>query len=109
MKQKAFKSLYGRGFQITFDNQVTLSTCFGWTSRCENNECSDEEPFYKTDWESKDAEVLIKKGDEFITHQYTKRNQLFIENVGFREWLKIFDWCRNYKTKKNLTQTKRTK
>jgi hypothetical protein len=50
----------GKGFQMTFENGVTLSVQFGPANYCENYGVNDFQAPRKTDrWKSKDAEVAI--------------------------------------------------
>jgi len=101
-----FKITSGKGFHLIFKNGVTLSTQIGWGNYCDNYNFSGdmESIMKKNSWESKDCEIGIwDKNKNWITKQMNK--ELFNEKnsddvkgyVNFKNWLKIVDWCKNYK------------
>lgn len=114
-----FKITDSQGFHITFDNGVTLSTQFGPSNYCEHypdlrseapSMVDFEAPREERHWECSNAEIAIwiDGEEEWITHEMIK--DLFPEElyedsdmkvqvkgwVEMEDWLKIFDWCRNY-------------
>jgi hypothetical protein len=98
-----FRTCFNRGFHITFDNGVTLSTQIGAGTYSDNH----DEPFDfekpRKSWDADEVEVAIWKGkNNWITKEYTKNQEgdSVIGWVKFDEWLKIFDWCRNYEVTK---------
>lgn len=102
-----FKITYGKGFHLIF-KYVTLSTQIGYGSYCDNYNFIGMNIYdlnNKKDWESKTCEIAIweNKNGKWITKQMEK--ELFNINdgddvkgyVNFEDWLKIFEWCKNYK------------
>jgi len=99
---KTFRNTNGRGFQITFPNGITLSTQFGWGNYCENYEGSEklalQEELTKTNWESNDAEIaIIGRHGEWLTKEFKDEGDDVLGRIKIDEWLKAFDFCRNYK------------
>ncbi len=111
---KNFRITKCRGFHITFPNGVTLSTQFGYINYCENryNEEYDDKNIIKfitehkalTDVESDTVEVGIwDKNGEWITKKMAK--EVFDKDIDddvmgwvtIDKWIKIFDWCKNYR------------
>ena len=94
-----FKTTENKGFQITFDNGITLSTQFGPGNYADNYDApflfGDKMPrFYSSD----ESEIAIwKKDGTWITKEYEDRGDNVLGYVPFEKWLSIFDWCRNYK------------
>ena len=114
-----FKITNHRGFHLTFENGVTLSTQFGVGNYCEHHPdprydppstMDFREPRDKDTWESEDVEIAIWTEEEWITHEMFEA--LFPEEqyensdmkeqvkgwVEMEDWLKILDWCREYTT-----------
>lgn len=63
----------GKGFQMTFDNGVTLSVQFGPANYCEHHGSLDfDEPRKRGVWKSKNAEVaiLLPNGDFYPIQEH---------------------------------------
>ena len=64
---------YGRGFQMEFENGVTVSVQFGGWTRSDKGVTTAEvavfrdEEWYFADMESQDL-ILVKQGSEVMTH-----------------------------------------
>lgn len=59
-----FRSTERKGFQITFENGLTVSVQWGAGNYCENQYCGD---FYHTkDEESRDAEVAVWSSERWL-------------------------------------------
>jgi len=106
-----FTITYGKGFHIKFLNGVTLSTQIGAANYCSNydNSISEEckTPAGKLFVQSPDCEIAIWDKDK---KWITKQAIIDIEGsandwddvkgrIEVDEWLKYFDWARNYKGK----------
>ena len=68
-----FQICDGKGFQMTFENGVTLSVQFGPGNYCENRSTEDFSVPRKTSlWKSKDAEIaiLLPNGEFYQIHEY---------------------------------------
>lgn len=111
---KNFRITECRGFHITFPNKVTLSTQFGYIHYCENrcNEKYNEENIIKfvtehktlTNIESNTVEIGIwDKEGRWITKEMAK--DVFDKDIAddvigwvtIEDWIKIFEWCKEYK------------
>ena len=105
-----FKITYGKGFHITFNNGITLSTQFGYGNYCDNRMNSSTDPFPdngKTSpvIECKNAEIAIwDRDDNWITQDMFK--DLNIDGcddvlgwVTTDQWFKILEWCKNREEK----------
>ena len=99
-----FKTNDNKGFHITFPNGITLSTQFGGGNYCQNYNFPIGREREQGNIESEDAEIAIWNEKKWITDKMIVK--LFPEkeypdsvlgNVKIEEWLKIFDWCRNYR------------
>ena len=90
-----FQITDGRGFQMTFENGVTLSVQFGPANYCENRSTDDFKAPRKTSlWKSKDAEVAILLPDgEFYQIQ---------ECDKVEGWQTVEDVCRWIEVARNL-------
>ncbi len=97
-----FRITFGKGFHIVFDNGITLSTQFGYGNYCDNNNKSNDSHKPKH-LSCDDCEIAIwDKDKKWITKNCLI--DLGIENdddvlgrVNMDRWLKILDWCKNYK------------
>jgi len=76
-----------KGFQMTFENGVTLSVQFGPGNYCENRNVDDfKAPQKSHRWDSKDAEVAILMPDgEFYQIQ---------EHDNVEGWQTVEDVCK---------------
>lgn len=96
---KTFRTCDNKGFQITFPNGITLSTQFGWGNYCEHN--YDPMPNFKKprpDAFSDTAEIaIIGPDDEWLTRDFKDGGDDVLGWVKIDDWLKAFDWCRNWK------------
>ena len=90
-----FQICDGKGFQMTFENGVTLSVQFGPGNYCENRSTDDLElPRKKSLWKSKDAEVAILLPDgEFYQIQ---------EHDQVEGWQTVEDVCKWIELARNL-------
>lgn len=96
-----FRITGGKGFHITFPNGVTLSTQFGPGNYGDNY----DESFFteKKDWESNEAEVAMWvnlphiNNSAWITEEFEDHGDQVIGYCDFEKWLRIFNWCLNYK------------
>ena len=94
-----FKVTFGKGFHLVFENGVTLSTQFGYGNYCTNKNTRDMQGILSCE----NAEIAIfDKNESWLTKECLI--DLNIENDGdvlgyvdMDKWLKILDWCRNYK------------
>lgn len=112
--EKSFKITRCKGFHITFPNGLTLSTQFGYGNYCENeyNEDYENENMIKfviehktlTIVESNTVEIAIwDKNGKWKTREMAK--EVFNKDIGddvmgwvtIDEWIKIFNWCKNYR------------
>lgn len=88
-------------FWLTFDNGITLSTIFGYCSYSENrygDESIQIKDRFDVRYESDNAEIaIINPEGDFITKKYKDDGDGVLGYVSFDEWLKIVDWCKNYK------------
>ena len=111
-----FKIIEQKGFHLTFDNGITLSTQFGPSNYCEHHPdlatnhgtlSLDAPKNEDVNWESKDAEIAIWDSDRtWITNEMLKdlypseaseSHETRVKGrVGMEDWLKILDWCRKY-------------
>ncbi len=112
-----FKITDQKGFHLTLDNGITLSTQFGPGNYCEHHPKPLSDGYTSTDlnaprekgvnWESKNVEIAIWDEDHtWITNEMFK--DLFPDEasgshevqvkgwVEMEDWLSILDWCRNY-------------
>jgi len=95
-----FKTCNNKGFHIKFPNGITLSTQFGPGNYGDNY----DDPFIMPDGKEKrsyqyfESEVAAwdEKG-KWITDEYRPGSGGVIGYLDIGEWLKFFDWCRNYK------------
>lgn len=101
-KKKHFQTCDNKGFHLTFDNGLTLSTQFGPGNYGDNY----DKPFHfsGTDiprsYDADQVEVAIIGSDgAWVTKQYRDDGDDVLPRVEFDEWLKIVDWCKNW-TKK---------
>jgi len=100
-----FKACGNKGFHLTFPNGVTLSTQFGPANYGDNYDApltlSAEEERKHGGYKSWNAEVAAWVGkDKWITDEYRPGSGGVIGYLDMEEWLKFFDWCRNYKALK---------
>lgn len=102
---KHFRTMRNKGFHLKFDNGVILSTQFGPYNYCgtyPNNIDFHEKMDNKFDYESDDAEIgIFDKDRNWITKEYKNDGDDVLGFVSFDEWLKIIEWCKNYKAKGN--------
>ena len=110
-----FRITRQKGFHLTFDNGITLSTQFGPGNYCEHNPTPmDFEPpdldaprEEDVNWESKDVEIAIWDSDRtWITHEMltdlypseaSESHEVQVKGwVRMEDWLKILNWCRKY-------------
>lgn len=102
-----FRITSGKGFHLTFPNGITLSTQIGAGNYCvnHNQEISEElETKAKNlDVRSCNCEIAIwDKDGKWITKEMNTdlfNNEYPDDVMGYVEiedWLKIFDWCKNY-------------
>ena len=101
----------GKGFQITFPNGITLSTQFGGVNYCGNRN-HPIVPLGYTDYlGSENTEIAVFAGKDKTENWLTKQayKETFDEDldddvkgyVKLKEWLRILDWCREYKPEKD--------
>jgi hypothetical protein len=85
----------GKGFQMTFENGVTLSVQFGPANYCENRNVNDiHAPSKKSRWKSKDAEVaILLPGGDFYKIQ---------EHDVVEGWQSVEDVCKWIELARNL-------
>lgn len=113
-----FQITSGKGFHLTFPNGVTLSTQIGGGNYCSNRDYPitpmpyTDKNYLKNIMElppSSNCEIMvwIGEGDDqkTLTRKITKRtckmacgDDDVIGYVGFEDWLKIVNWCKNYKS-----------
>ena len=90
-----FQICDGKGFQMTFENGVTLSVQFGPGNYCENRSTDDFSAPRKTGcWKSKDAEVaiLLHDGEFYQIQEYDQ-----VEG-----WQTVEDVCKWIEIARNL-------
>ena len=96
-----FRITFGKGFHLVFKNGITLSTQFGYGNYCDN--CNIPNPKAGKNVECKDCEIAIwTEGGNWITKKCLddigiENNDTVLGRVDMETWLKILDWCRNYK------------
>lgn len=92
-----------RGFHITFENGITLSTQFGGGNYCSNRDINIGSESSENKLQSRDAEIAIWDAHgKWLTQQAYK--ETFDEAIGddvkgyvkIEEWLKILNWCQAY-------------
>ena len=114
-----FRTIENKGFHIVFPNGICLSTQFGWGNYCGNYpDVKRVNEMEQLSTESDDVEIAIWDINE--PRQKDKRRDWLTSNmikdlfptdpeddvmgyVTIDMWLKIFDWCRNYKKSKEST------
>ena len=100
-----FRITRGKGFQVTFDNGITLSTQFGAGNYCENHSYDPQELKRPAkDITCSNAEIAIWQDFDktWLTRQAYK--DLFNEDIeddvkgwiDTSEWAKLIQWCENY-------------
>lgn len=95
--KRCFETCSNRGFHITFDNGITLSTQIGAGNYCDNYHSEFDFKNPRNSWKSDECEIAIMDKDgNFITKQLSNKDDV-MGWVKFEKWLKVFDWCRNYK------------
>jgi len=96
------------GFQILFQNGITLSTQFGGGAYCGIHDIEVGSEKLLSRLESKDAEIAIfengNNGGWLTKQAYLECFDKDIEDdvkgyVELPEWLTLLDWCRTYKPK----------
>lgn len=93
-----FKSTFGKGFHLVFDNGITLSTQFGYGNYCANNMRRDI--INGGILSCEDAEIaIISKDGGWLTRNCLidlgiKADDDVLGCVDMETWLKILDWCR---------------
>lgn len=99
-----FKVNGGRGFHITFPNEVILSTQFGYGNYCDNydrSELRDSKNLLDNDVICRDAEVAVLYKDIWITDDMYREvfghrlDNNVLGSVDIIMWLKILEWCKN--------------
>lgn len=101
----SFKITGGKGFHMTFPNDVTVSVQFGPCSYCEHYD-DDMMKWVlskgKGTIESKDAEVAIfMKDGTWLSHEYDKNSNEVIGYQSIEEVWEILKWAKNYEGKKD--------
>jgi len=90
-------SIFKKGFSLTFENGLCISTRFGGGNYCDN---------YESDFNSKDippckdCEIAILdtlRGDAFVTKEFFGKDNDVKGYVTFNEWLEIVDKIKNWK------------
>lgn len=101
-----FKITGSKGFHITFPNGVILSTQFGGGNYCDNYDKEIGEERKKSEYASTNCEIAIWQiadRNNWITEkmEWEVFGKVLGDNVkgyvNMEDWLKIFDWCKNYK------------
>lgn len=103
----------GKGFHITFQNGVRLSSQIGYGNYCDNYNniellhlSTNPKAFSKV--KSSTCEIAIfDKNDNWITKEYLKTTNEYDPEYEYtyavkgyveqEEWFRIFEWCKNYK------------
>ena len=87
-----------KGFQITFDNGVTVSVQFGYGDYCNNRLPNTRILFYTEGQKCENAEVAIWNADTWITKKYDPDlTDDVIGHVPPDEIAKIIAWAQAYK------------
>jgi len=101
MERKTFYT-DGRGFQITFDNGICLSTQFSGFHYCSNRTGLELEQ--KESYSSNNAEVaVLDKNGDFITKRAYKcafGTDLYDDVDGYvhiDDWYRLLNWCKEQK------------
>ena len=109
-----FKVTGGKGFHLTFENGVTISTQFGGGNYCDNHDYPIVEMPYSTEGQIKleaktpvcpNAEIMIwLEGSESITQEIVKKvlgedagEDTVAGYIGIDDWTKIIAYLREYK------------
>lgn len=71
-----FRSTMGKGFQMTFENGLTVSVQWGASNYCENRFPANRDFSYSKDAKSKDAEIAIFYKGEFLNPQYFTEKEI---------------------------------
>jgi len=103
-----FKITDGKGFRITFDNDVTVSVQFGFGNFCNNqfnlevfdNIVNNNDLCCQCD----NAEVAIIYKDKFITREYLKSMNIVYDDdvmpkIDSYDLVDVLLWSRSYKNK----------
>lgn len=99
--KKSFQTFDNKGFHITFPNGIVLSTQFGPGNYGDNY----DKPFLYGEhaprsYEADKVEIAIFRADgtgDWLTKEYSKDlDDDVMGRIDLEEWLKVFDWCRNY-------------
>ena len=100
---ESFRTCDKKGFHITFPNGVTLSTQFGPANYGDNYNASLITPEKENQYgyRSYEVETAAWIGEKWITDEYRPDSGGVIGYLDIDEWLKFFDWCRNYKVEEN--------
>lgn len=102
------------GFWLKFPNGVVLSTQFAWGNYCEGHELyfkkviEDKEDYAKVREEVKTSEIAIGNNNNSTLLTELMNKEVFgVElgdsvkgYVGIEDWIKIVNWCFNYKQEK---------
>jgi len=101
MKRKTFYT-DGRGFQITFNNGICLSTQFSGFHYCSNR--AGIELIQTESYSSNDAEVAVldKSGDFITKRAYRGAFDANLHDdvdgyVNIEDWYKLLTWCKEQK------------
>ena len=97
-----FSVLSEKGFRLTFDNGITLSTVFGYGNYCNNREICDwrEEYLFKI-LVCENCEIAIIKDGEFITKEILGiTDDDVLGYVDIKKRVEILNICVNYKEEK---------
>lgn len=102
---KSFHVNDNKGFSITFPSGITLSTQFGFGNYCENNMKKELMDVHLGQIiSSQNCEIAIMDiKDDFITQKMLTDLEIdahYDDVLGYVDidlWLKIVEWCKNYK------------
>lgn len=109
MAKEGFKITDGKGFQITFDNGVTVSVQFGIGNYCENRDTKIKDYSFIEknrmlgEIGSENAEVAIwDKEGNWISREcpYMDKDDNVAGWISPEELLKILEWASNYSPSK---------
>jgi hypothetical protein len=99
-----FRITYGKGFQITFKNGITVSVQFGAGNYCKNHNL-DNNPFRQIPdfTNSPNAEIAIEDNEgNYITAKFDSQNgQNVIGWCNTDKVMKALNWAQNYNGIKN--------
>lgn len=95
--QSLFKSTYNHGFQMTFENGLTISVQFGTSNYCSRRNFSSDfrDDLKKDVTDSNTAEIAIWNAEQVWLHFETDQVKGWVTPDEVAEWIFITQYARN--------------